>query len=169
MDRSAPDRCLESRLTPLQAILREIIRAGGFQLDFTFHHQPTGGAAEGPEVIVELTGRDADMLLEKKGAVLDALEYVALKAARLDEESFVKVLFDAKGFRRLREEELKAMAQLAAERVIETGDRFEMSPMNPRERRIVHLALRDNPSIRTESEGRGPERRVVLHPATPPR
>jgi spoIIIJ-associated protein len=62
-------------------------------------------------------------------------------------------------------EELRLMAQVAAERVIDTGDPFTLNPMNPRERRIVHLALRDRPEVRTQSEGMGPERKVVIFPA----
>ena len=57
------------------------------------------------------------------------------------------------------------MAQVAAERVIDTGDPFALSPMNSRERRIIHLALRDRPQVRTQSEGVGPERKVVIYPA----
>ena len=160
---------MDSRLASVQSVLREIIRAGKFELDFTVRK----GAGESstpvsPEVTIEFSGRDADLLLEKNGAVLDALEYVVLKAARLDEESFVKIIFDAKDWRRLRAEELKTIAKIAAERVIETGDPFELSPMNPRERRIVHLALRDEPRVRTVSEGRGADRRVVIQPASLP-
>lgn len=170
METPAPDRTLDTRLAAVQTVLREILRAGKFDLDFTVRTGPgASGTPESPHVTIELNGRDADLLIEKNGAVLDALEYVVLRAARLDEESHVKITFDAKDWRRLREEELKTIAQIAAERVVETGDPFELSPMNPRERRIVHLALRDNPRIRTESEGRGPDRRVVIHPALPPR
>jgi spoIIIJ-associated protein len=170
MDTPAPDHSLESRLAPLQSILREILRTGKFEIDFTVRKSPGETAGpEGPEVTIDFTGRDADLLIEKNGAVLDALEYVVLKAARLDEESFVKIVFDAKNWRRLRAEELKTMATIAAQCVIETGDPFELSPMTPRERRIVHLALRDEPRVRTLSEGRGADRRVVIQPASPPR
>ena len=60
------------------------------------------------------------------------------------------------------------MAQVASERVIDTGDSFALSPMNPRERRIIHMALKDVPQVRTQSEGMGPERKVVIVPANPP-
>jgi spoIIIJ-associated protein len=170
MDTAAPDRSLPGRLAALETVLREILRAGKFEVDFTvYHHDVVAGAEGAPEFTIDFTGHDADLLVEKNGAVLDALEHVALKAARLDEESHGRILFDARDWRRLREQELKMMAQIAAERVVETGEPFELSPMNPRERRVVHLALRDNPNIRSESEGRGPERRVVLHPLKPPR
>ena len=164
-----PTRSVESCLASVETNLREIIRAGKFDLDLTVRrvtNEPAGTGA--PGVIVDLSGRDADLLLEKNGAVLDALEYVVVKAARLDEELFTRVVFDCKDWRRLREEELKTIARMAAERVLESGDSFEMNPMTPRERRIVHLVLRDDTRIRTVSEGRGPNRRVVIHLSTPP-
>lgn len=54
------------------------------------------------------------------------------------------------------------MAQVAAERVIESGDPFPLNPMGARERRIIHLALKDQSKVRTQSEGFGPDRRVVI-------
>jgi spoIIIJ-associated protein len=56
------------------------------------------------------------------------------------------------------------MAQVAAERVIDTGQPFILNPMNARERRIIHLALKDRPQVQTQSEGMGPERKVVIFP-----
>jgi spoIIIJ-associated protein len=93
---------------------------------------------------------------------------VVLKAARLREEHLRKIVFDCEDWRRLRTEELRLTAHVAAERVLESGDPFALSPMSPRERRIIHLALRDRPDLRTASEGVGPERRVVISPAGPP-
>ncbi len=164
-----PGWSAERGLASLETFLREIIRAGKIELDFTIRKKAGEPAApEALECTVDLTGREADILLEKNGAGLDALEHVALKAARLDEISFVKIVFDAKDWRHLRAEELKMIAQMAAARVLETGDPFELSPMTPRERRIVHLALHDDARLRTVSEGRGPERRVIIHPVHPP-
>jgi spoIIIJ-associated protein len=102
--------------------------------------------------------------LERNGALLDALEHVVLKAVRLPAEHLGKIGFDCNDWRRLRTEELRLTAQVAAERVVESGDPFALSPMTPRERRIIHLALRDRTDLRTASEGRGPERRVVILP-----
>ena len=120
---------------------------------------------EAPEYVVDFSGPDADLLLEKNATLLHAIEYVVLKAIRLDEDHFRKIAFDCHDWRRTRIEELRLMAQVAAERVIDTGDPFTLSPMNPRERRIVHLALKDQPKVRTESEGMGPERKVVIYPS----
>jgi spoIIIJ-associated protein len=71
----------------------------------------------------------------------------------------------------LRIEELRMSALTAADRVKRTGAPFRFNPMNSRERRIIHLALRNEPAVRSESAGMGPGRHVVIYPAnmaTPP-
>src|SRR5579885_1724752 len=68
------------------------------------------------------------------------------------------------GYRALRIEELRTMARIAAERVLATHQPFRLNPMPSRERRIVHLALKNAPGIRTESIGTGENRQVVIHP-----
>jgi spoIIIJ-associated protein len=159
---------MESHLAALKSLLRQMIRDARFELTLEIRKvEPQPGELEAPEFVVEFSGRDADLLLEKNGTLLDAIEYVALKAVRLEEDLFGKITFDCDDWRSLRTEELKLTAHIAAERVLETGDPFTLNPMNPRERRIVHLALRDQPGVRTESRGTGPERQVVILPALP--
>jgi len=165
----SPARPLESYLEAIESLLKELIRTGRFELKVAI--RKTAAAeddVEAHEYIVDLSGPDSDLLLEKHAALLEAFEHTVLKAVRLPEDHFGKVSFDCQDWRRLRAEELKLTAQVAAERVIETGDPFTLSPMNPRERRIIHLALRDQSQVRTVSEGFGPERKVVIRPAAPP-
>lgn len=158
-------RSLENHLARLEDLLRQIIQHGRFDLKFAVKKTAAdAGRAEGPAYVIEFSGADEDLLLERNGALLEALESVLLKSVRLDEDQFGKIAFDCRDFRRLREEELKLMARVAAERVIESGDPFALNPMSARERRIVHLALKDLSQVRTESEGFGPERRVVIVP-----
>jgi spoIIIJ-associated protein len=165
----SPARPLESYLPAVESLLRELIRAGGFELKVAVRKAAAPDyAGEAPEYVVDFSGPDSDLLLEKHAALLDAFEYVVLKAVRLEEAHFGKIILDCEDWRRLRNEELKLTAEVAAERVIETGDPFTLNPMNPRERRIVHLALKEQPRVRTVSEGFGPERKVVIHPASPP-
>jgi spoIIIJ-associated protein len=166
---STPGRPLETYLERLEGLLREVLRAGEFQLRFAIRKvEAPPGDLEAPEVTVDFSGPDAGLLLEKHATLLDALEHVILKAVRLDEERLGQITFDCEDWRRLRTAELRLTAQMAAERAVDSGDPYELNPMTPRERRIVHLALRGMPNIRTVSEGRGPERRVVIHPAPPP-
>jgi spoIIIJ-associated protein len=159
---------LENYLSAIQSLVEQIIRHGGFEISCAVRQgKPTEPALETPEFVVEFSGPDAELLLERGGALLDALEYLVLKAVRLDEELFGRITFDCQDWRWLRARELQLAARVAAERVAETGDSFALNPMPARERRIVHLALRDLPAVRTASEGFGPQRKVVIHPASP--
>ena len=164
-------RPIENYLAPIESLLKQIIGHGRFELAFTIRRAPPGSQAdeldfEAPEVVVDFSGPDSDVLLQANAELLNALEYVVFRAVRLEEELFGKITFDCQDWRRLRVEELKLMAQVAAERVAETRDPYSLGPMSPRERRIIHLALRDQPSVRTASEGFGPERKVVIYPAS---
>jgi len=114
---------------------------------------------------VDSSGADADLLLEKNATLLHALEYVTVKAVRLDDVQLRPMAFVCDDWRRMRMGESQMMAQVAADRVVDSGSPFALSPMNAQERRIVHLALRNRPEVRTEGEGVGPERKVVIRPA----
>jgi spoIIIJ-associated protein len=156
-------------LAAIESLLKQILQRGEFALSFAIRHMPQEPAeAESPEYVIDFSGADTDLLLERNGALLDALEHVVLKAAHLREEHLRKISFDCNDWRRLRAEELRLTAQVAAERVLETGDPFALGPMSPRERRIIHLALRDRANLRTASEGVGAERHVVIQPAGTP-
>ena len=76
-----------------------------------------------------------------------------------------KIAFDCRDFRIVRLDELRLMAETAAERVAHGRMPFSLSPMSSRDRRIVHLALKENPAVRPESDGGGPYRKVVIIPA----
>jgi spoIIIJ-associated protein len=159
---------IESQVPRIEAVLREIIAKGGFQLSFTIRKgKPAVEGIEPPDLVVDLSGPDAELLLQKHAAFLDALEYVVLKAARIDEELFGHIAFDCEDWRWLRAQELQLAARVASEQVLESGDPFAMSPMTARERRIIHLALKGQSRVVTASEGFGRERHVVIRP-TPP-
>ena len=75
-----------------------------------------------------------------------------------------KIILDCNGYRETRAEELRLIALTASESVKRSGTPFKLSPMSPEERRIVHLAIAEDSAIRTESEGFGENRRVVIYP-----
>jgi spoIIIJ-associated protein len=120
---------------------------------------------ERPEIVVVFDGPDKDLLLERGAELLLALEYLAVRSLRLEPPFFDRIRFDSGDFRALRIAELMLSAKVAAQRVRETRQPFRLNPMAPRERRIVHLALKDLAGIRTSSEGVGEERQVVILPA----
>jgi len=120
---------------------------------------------ENPEVLVVFRGRDQELLLERNAELLKALEYIALRWLRLDPHYYDRVRFDSGDYRALRLEELKLSARVAADRVRETHQPFRFNPLSARERRIIHLVLKDQPGVRTASEGAGDDRQVVVYPA----
>jgi spoIIIJ-associated protein len=151
----------------LRHFLETMVRASGLELKVTVRAVSADGAAtEGEaEVLADLDGRDKEILLERGADVLKAFEHLAFKALRLEPAYHEKIHIDSGGYRALRFEELKMTARVAAERVQATKQPFRLNPMSSRERRIVHLAVKDMPGVRTESVGMGEERQVVIHPA----
>jgi len=124
---------------------------------------------ERPEIVVIFDGPDKELLLERGAELLLALEYLAVRSLRLEPPFFDRIRFDSGDFRSLRIAELMLSAKVAAQRVRETKQPFRLNPMAPRERRIVHLALKDLAGIRTTSEGVVEERQVVILPIPEPR
>lgn len=156
-------------LSAIESLVGKIIQSGGFNLKSTVRKcDAPGGESAAARVVVDFEGSDADLLLEKNAALLDALEYVVLKAVHVDDDLYGRISFDCKEWRQVRTEELKLTAQMAARQAVETGSPFHLSPMSSRERRIVHLALKDETSVKTMSEGAGPSRKIVIYPAASP-
>jgi len=94
---------------------------------------------------------------------LRSMELIALEMLRLPGNEHEKISFDCMNHRAMRLEELRMAASVAAEKVRKTGAPYKFAPMSSRERRIVHLALRDQADLRTESEGEGLRRYVVVY------
>jgi spoIIIJ-associated protein len=134
-------------------------------LSVEYETSSTAGGAEEAEVSVDLRGADQDLLLERNAELLLALEHIAHRWLRLDPRMHDRVRFDCGGYRASRLDELKLSARVAAQRVRETGQRFEFNPMSSRERRVVHLELNGAPGVRTISEGSGDHRHLVIYPA----
>ena len=151
----------------LRRFLEEIVRVSGLDLKIAVRAvEPSqADASGGAEVIADLGGRDQEILLERNGEVLKAFEHLAFRALRLEPTYHEKIHLDSGGYRALRFEELRMTARVAAERVQSSHQPFRLNPMSSRERRIVHLALKEMPGVRTESVGMGEERQVVIHPA----
>lgn len=157
----------EAAAEALRDFLQKIVRSGGFELSVKVRTaDSSSGAAEGEaEIYADLYGKDKEILVARGGEVLKALEHLAFRALGLEPMQHEKIHLDCGGFRALRFEELRMTARVAAERVQTSQQPFQLNPMSSRERRIVHLALKDMPGVRTESVGSGEERQVVIHPA----
>ena len=160
---------IQDRITAARRIdefLRRTLQEGGFRLKYRISANPpaTTELGESPEIVVEFTGPDSGLLVERNGELLRALEHVALKVLRLESEEHDKLSFDCMNFKAIRAQELKMAAEVAAERVRKTGQPYQFAPMSARERRMVHLAMRDHSDLKTESSGEAERRFVVVYP-----
>jgi len=150
----------------IRQFLELIVNRAGFALTYavstgeTLHQD-----FENPDILVRFSGQDVDLLLGNKAELLLAMEQLTVEALGMASEEHALLCFDANDHRMLRIQELRMSAMAAAERVKKTHAPFHFSPMNSRERRILHLALRNETEVRSESVGEGPIRQVVVVPA----
>jgi predicted RNA-binding protein Jag len=119
-------------------------------------------------VVYQLRGPAADRLAGTEGRAVDALQLVANQAALRISEEHKRVVIDVEGERASREDFLGRAAQRAARRAQETGRAVALDPMNPRDRRGIHVALRETPGIATMSIGSGRYRQVLVVPEGAP-
>ena len=151
----------------IEQFLRQIIASGKFDLDFAIeagdHSHPD---FENPDIIVKFKGRDVEFLLANRAELLLALELVTQEALRLHSDDHSRISFDANDYRALRIEELRLSAMAAAEKVKHTGAPFRFNPLNSRERRVIHIALRNEHELRSESAGAGCTDGMTVRPAS---
>jgi spoIIIJ-associated protein len=161
-----PDKLAAAK--KINEFLQSVVSLGGLRLKYRITVDPPITEHrdwEKPEILVDLAGPDSVLLLDRGGELLRALELLALEMLHLPSGEHEKISFDCQNQRSLRLEELRMAASVAAEKVRKTGTPYYFAPMSSRERRIVHLALRDHADLRTESDGEGLRRCVVLYPA----
>ena len=157
----------QTAVEKIDALLKMLTGIGGLRLKYRI----TAGAGaadpnkfESREIYVEIAGPDVDLVLERNAELLRSLEHIATKMLRLEPEEHDVISFDARGYKATRALELRASADTAAEQVRQTKQPFNFAPMNSRERRMLHLALRDYEDLRSESSGEGMRRYVVVYP-----
>jgi spoIIIJ-associated protein len=163
---------VDSLRPKLDEFLTPLLHQAGFELSYELQTpENPHPEVENPEITVIFSGSDVELLLENRAELLLALEHLSMEAIRLPAEDHSLISFDANDYRLLRVEELRMSALAAAEKVKRTRVPFHFNPMTSRERRVIHLALREEKDLRSESVGVGPARAVVIVPAdmpTPP-
>lgn len=103
-------------------------------------------------------------LIGHRGEMLDALQVLAGAVANTGREEYKRVVVDCEGYREKREETLKRLANKLAEKAVRLGRKLSLEPMTPYERRIIHAALADSTEVKTASEGKEPNRYIVVIP-----
>jgi spoIIIJ-associated protein len=120
------------------------------------------GAAE--VITINVTGDDLGILIGRRGQTLAALQHIVRLMVAHRIKARVPIVIDVEGYKQRRYEALQALARRMAEQVRERKKPFALEPMPAYERRIIHLALADDPDVTTESTGVGEVRKVVIMP-----
>ncbi len=129
--------------------------AMGLSLQATFADTP-----EGPRV--DLDGEDGEVLLRRKGEALQALQHIVNMAFRHRVADEQRVIVDCQGFRRDKDAELRQMAKFLADRARKTGVEQQLGPLNPYERRIVHLTVSEESGVSSHSVGDAFSKVVII-------
>jgi spoIIIJ-associated protein len=138
-------------------VLREILEHMGVDAEVSAFD-------DGDRVILDAHGAESGLVIGKKGATLDALQYLVNRLVSKRPHDGPLVVVDAEGYRGRREDALVDLAQRLAEKVVATARPLPVEAMSAHDRRIVHMALADHEGVTTESEGEGMYRRVVIFP-----
>ena len=151
----------------IEQFLHQVIAHAGFELTFALEPgDQTNPDFENPDLTVKFRGPDVEMLLANRAELLLAMELITQEMLRMHSDDHSRISFDANDYRAIRIEELRVSALAAADKVKHTGTLFRFNAMNSRERRVIHIALRNEHEVRSESAGAGPQRGVVIYPAS---
>ena len=144
-----------SLTTEITEFLQKVVTAMGVTLTATVDETPDGTR-------INLEGEDGGVLVRSGGEGLQALQHLVATAFRRQLGDDNRVVIDCNGFRRDKDLELKQMARFMAEKARSSGVPQEMGPLNPYERRIVHLAIAEDPDASSESIGDAFMKTVII-------
>ena len=120
--------------------------------------------SEGEKVEINVTATNTTSIIGKHGAMLDAIQTLAGAVANTGREDYKRVVVDCENYRENRETTLNKLAENLAQKATRLGKKIKLEPMNPYERRIIHSALSEKEGISTQSEGKEPNRYIVIIP-----
>ena len=116
------------------------------------------------ELILDITGADLAVLIGRHGKTLDALQFIVSAITVRTIGYRFPVIVDVEGYKQRQRQKLESLARSSAKKAISQQRSIKLRPMTPYERRIIHIALRDDPRVDTGSEGEGAARHVVIVP-----
>lgn len=153
------DRDITDTMALAKVRLEELVSFMGANVDAKADHTD-----DGIELDIE-NSATSPRLIGHRGETLRAIEYLVNQIVKRQDPDAPRILVDVAGYRAARRQSLQDMAQEIATRVIDSGAEEELKPMNPAERRIVHMALREIDGVETESRGTDRDRRIVVKPS----
>lgn len=120
--------------------------------------------ADDQYICIDIKGDDISRIIGKDGHSLEALQYLANIAVNKGAENRKRIIVDAGGYRVKQEKRVERIAKETAEEVLVSGKEVELPPMNARERRIIHMAIKEIKGVSSQSIGERSDRRVVIAP-----
>ncbi len=146
-----------------EAVVSKLLHLLNLEAQVSAHY--AAGERDGRRNInVDVRGNDLSVLIGRRSETLASFQYVASLIVGKETGQFIQLNIDVEGYRARREKQLVQMAKRMAEQVIKTGKRQTLEPMPSEERRIIHIALREHPDVKTESTGEEPYRKVMILP-----
>ena len=120
---------------------------------------------DGGGPLFEIEGDDSGLLIGRKGETLRSFQFLVRFLVSRNMGQRTNVSVDVEGYDDRRKQSLHNLAERVSQRVVRTGRSIELEPMNPRERRLVHMFLADESGVYTESSGSGSDRKIVIFPS----
>jgi spoIIIJ-associated protein len=139
----------------ISAFVEKVVSAMGLNLRATPEEMPDG-------LRINLNGEDGSLLTRRQGEALAALQHVVAAVFRQDVDERRRLVVDCQGYRKSKDAELRQMAKFLAEKARDSGLAQEIGPLNPYERRIVHLAVAEVETVSSESIGDAFEKTVII-------
>ncbi len=161
--KSEPQLEHDALLDHTEAVVSKLLHLLNLEAQVSAHY----GEAERDgrrSIHVDIRGNDLSVLIGRRSETLTAFQYVASLIVGKETEQFVQLSVDVEGYRDRREKQLIQMAKRMADQVAKSGRRQTLEPMPSGERRVIHIALRDHPAVKTESTGEEPYRKVMILP-----
>jgi spoIIIJ-associated protein len=150
----------DSILDTTESTISKLLYQMGLQAQVSAHY---GEAREDRHpIMVDIRGSDLSVLIGPRGETLDAFQYVTSLMVGKETGQFIQLIVDVEGHRDRRERQLRQLARRMAEQVLKSGRKLTLEPMNPAERRIIHMELREHPAVITQSTGEEPHRKVTI-------
>jgi spoIIIJ-associated protein len=162
-----PDRVDADDERAAKEIVRELLARMGITADVVAVDNPSSvplSPEDPPTIFIDVLGHDLGMLIGRRGENLAQIQYMVNLLANRQLGTWTRVIVDIEGYRSRREESLIGLAERVARQVSRSRRPIQLEPMPPNERRIVHLTLRGNPDVTTESTGEGANRRITVQP-----
>jgi len=145
-----------------EAVVSKLLHLMGLEAQVSAHYGDTD-RDDRRYINVDVRGSDLSVLIGRRSETLNAFQYIASLIIGKETEQFVQLVVDVEGYRARREKQLVQMAKRMADQVVKNGRKQTLEPMPAAERRIIHIALRENPAVTTESAGEEPYRKVVIY------